>query len=131
MMAIDNGAMRIGHGVHLSLDDETVNRVKENNICFEFCPLSNLQTKSLKTYEDVPLRKFMERGIDVTINSDNMTVSNTDAIAEMKTMVKTFNLTKEEVKKNIELINLQYNRLYKACRCAQRRKRKSEHGQPD
>lgn len=99
MLAIDNGAMRIGHGVHLSLDEASVNKVKENNICFEFCPLSNLQTKALNTYDDVPIRKFMERGIDVTINSDNMTVSNTDAIAEMKTMVKTFNLTKEEVKK--------------------------------
>lgn len=101
MMAIDNGAMRIGHGVHLSLDDASVNKVKEHNVCFEFCPLSNLQTKSLKKYEDVPLRQFMEKGIDVTINSDNMTVSNTDAIKEMRTMVKTFNLTKDEVKKLI------------------------------
>ena len=102
MMAIDNGAMRIGHGVHLSLDDASVKRVKENNICFEFCPLSNLQTKSLKTYDDVPLRKFMERGIAVTVNSDNMTVSNTTCVDEMRTMVKTFNLTKDEVKSLIQ-----------------------------
>ena len=101
MMAIDGGAMRIGHGVHLSLDKDSVKNVLDNDVCFEFCPLSNLQTKSLKTYNDVPLRKFMEKGIDVTINSDNMTVSNTDAIKEMRTMVKTFSLTKEEVRKLI------------------------------
>lgn len=99
MMAIDNGAMRIGHGVHLSLDDASVKKVLDNDVCFEFCPLSNLQTKSLKTYNDVPLRQFMEKGIDVTINSDNMTVSNTTAIEEMRTIIKTFNLTKDEVKK--------------------------------
>ena len=98
MMALDNGAMRIGHGVHLSLDKDSISRVKKENTCFEFCPLSNLQTKSLKKYEDVPLRQFMENGIPVTINSDNMTVSNTDCIKEMATMVKTFSLTKEEVK---------------------------------
>ena len=98
MMAMDNGAMRIGHGVHLSLDPQTVKRVKENDICFEFCPTSNLQTKSLKTYQDVPLRQFMELGIPVTINSDNMTVSNTNVPLEMKHMVETFSLTKEEIK---------------------------------
>ena len=97
MMALDNGAMRIGHGVHLSLDKETIKRVKDNNICFEFCPTSNLQTKSLLKYEDVPLRQFMDNGIAVTINSDNMTVSNVNAISEMGIMKKTFNLSKEEV----------------------------------
>ena len=98
MMAIDNGAKRIGHGVHLSLDNESINKVKENDICFEFCPLSNLQTKSLKTFTNVPLREFMKNNIAVTINSDNMTVSNTTAINEMKTMVKTFSLSKDNVK---------------------------------
>ena len=97
MMALDNGAMRIGHGVHLSLDKETIKKVKENNTCFEFCPTSNLQTKSLLKYEDVPLRQFMDNGIAVTINSDNMTVSNVSAISEMGIMKKTFNLSKEEV----------------------------------
>ena len=97
MMALDNGAIRIGHGVHLSLEEKTINRVKENNICFEFCPTSNLQTKSLKEYEDVPLRQFLDNNIDVTINADNMTVSNVNAISEMKKMVEIFNLSKEEV----------------------------------
>lgn len=97
MMALDNGATRIGHGVHLSLDEKTIDRVKKNNICFEFCPTSNLQTKSLLKYEDVPLRQFMNNNIAVTINSDNMTVSNTNAINEMGIMKKTFNLSKDEV----------------------------------
>ncbi|HPS18810.1 MAG TPA: adenosine deaminase, partial [Bacilli bacterium] len=97
MMGLDNGTQRIGHGVHLSLDDNSVSRVLAKPVCFEFCPTSNLHTKSLKTYHDVPLRKFMERGIPVTINSDNMTVSDTDAIKDMREMVKTFKLTKQEV----------------------------------
>ena len=106
MMALDNGAMRIGHGVHLSLDPDTVKRVKDKDICFEFCPTSNLQTKSLKTYQDVPLRQFMSLEIPVTINSDNMTVSRTDVINELRIMKKTFNLTKDEV------YNLLLNSIY-------------------
>ena len=96
MSAIDNGAMRIGHGVHLSLDSESIKRVKDKNICFEFCPTSNLQTKSLKDYDDVPLRQFIDNDVPVCINADNMTVSDVNAISEMKQMVKTFSLTKEE-----------------------------------
>lgn len=97
MMALDNGAKRIGHGVHLSLDPETIKRVKDSDICFEFCPTSNLQTKSLNTYQDVPLRQFMKAGIPVTINSDNMTVSNVNSKSEMSIMKRTFNLSKDEV----------------------------------
>ena len=97
MMALDNGATRIGHGVHLSLDKDTIKRVVDNNICFEFCPTSNLQTKSLASYDCVPLRQFMDNNIAVTINSDNMTVSNVTAIDEMKKMKETFNLSKGEI----------------------------------
>lgn len=108
MMAIDNGAKRIGHGVHLSFDEESVKKVKNNDTCFEFCPTSNLQTKSLKTYHDVPLREFMKRGIAVTINSDNMTVSNTNVPIELVHMIKTFNLTKEEVE-GLFLTSIKYS----------------------
>lgn len=108
MMAIDNGAMRIGHGVHLSLDEESIKKVKNNNVCFEFCPTSNLQTKSLKTYEDVPLREFMKRDIPVTINSDNMTVSYTNVPIELVHMIKTFDLTKEEIK-SLFLASIKYS----------------------
>ena len=97
MMALDNGAMRIGHGVHLSLDRDTVKRVKDKNICFEFCPTSNLQTKSLTTYKDCPIMDFVKLGIPVTVNSDNMTVSNTDVYQEFSHLYQTFNLTKEDV----------------------------------
>ena len=108
MMAIDNGAKRIGHGVHLSLDEKSIKKVKDNDVCFEFCPTSNLQTKSLKTYQDVPLKEFMKRDIPVTINSDNMTVSNTDVPLEMVHMVKTFNLTKEDIK-SLLLTSIKYS----------------------
>lgn len=97
MLAIDNGAERIGHGVHLCLDEESIKKVKENNICFEFCPTSNLQTKSLKTYQDVPYLGFIKNEIPLTINSDNMTVGNTDVKTEFKHLIDTFNLSQFDV----------------------------------
>ena len=93
--ALELGATRIGHGVKLALDDENVAKVKD--ITFEFCPTSNLQTKSIKTYADNPIMKFLDKGLKVTINADNMTVSNTTVLNEFKHLYKTFNLSKEIV----------------------------------
>ena len=77
-------AKRIGHGVHLDLTPENIRKVIEKRIAFEFCPTSNLQTTSLPDYKHVPLRDFDKYGILVTINSDNMTVSNTDVLKEYR-----------------------------------------------
>lgn len=96
-------AKRIGHGVHLSLDKQNIEYIKSKNLVFEFCPTSNLQTKSLLSYEDVPLKQFIDNGLKVTINADNMTVSDTDVIKEFKHLYKTFKLSKQEV------IDLLYN----------------------
>ena len=97
MMALDNGAKRIGHGVHLRVESPDGERARKEHICFEFCPTSNLQTKSLKSYSDVPFKQFREKGIPITINSDNMTVSNTDVYQEFAYMYQTFKLNETEV----------------------------------
>ena len=90
-------AKRIGHGVHLSLSEENVSLIKKKNIFFEFCPTSNLQTTSLADYESVPLKEFMKAGIKVTINSDNMTVSNTNVKEEYQHLVKHLHLSKDDI----------------------------------
>ena len=91
-------AKRIGHGVHLDLTPENVRTVLEKRVAFEFCPTSNLQTTSLKDYESVPLSAFDKYGIPVTINSDNMTVSNTSVLDEYRHLYKILKLQKHEVR---------------------------------
>ena len=91
-------AKRIGHGVHLDINFENVKKMTEQNIYYEFCPTSNLQTTSLENYAAVPLRQFDRFGIKVTINSDNMTVSNTDVLKEYRHLFKEFKLQKYELR---------------------------------
>lgn len=91
-------AQRIGHGVHLDITKENVDQIIKNKVAFEFCPSSNLQTTSLSKYEDVPLSDFLRYGINVTINSDNMTVSNTNIVYEFKHLVRHFPLQWFEIK---------------------------------
>ncbi len=99
LMAVDLlHAQRIGHGVHLDLNSENVRKMQEKNITFEFCPTSNINTTSLAGYENCPLREFERYGINVTVNSDNMTVSNTDVLKEFKHLNKVYKFQQHEVR---------------------------------
>ena len=86
--AIDFGAVRIGHGIHSIEDENVLKELVDKNICLEVCPKSNLDTKTITKYEDLPLREFIQRGIKISINTDDMTVSNTTLKQEYETLVK-------------------------------------------
>ena len=86
--ALDFGAVRIGHGIHSIEDENVLEELKNKNICLEVCPKSNLDTKTISKYDDLPLRQFIKKGIKVSINTDDMTVSNTTLKQEYETLVK-------------------------------------------
>lgn len=79
---------RIGHGIH-SIDDEKVMiYLRDNKIPLEICPKSNLDTKTIKSFSELPIKDFIEKGIIVTINTDDMTVSNTSLKNEYEILEK-------------------------------------------
>ena len=98
--AVAMGAARIGHGIRAAYDAETMELLKEHHITLELCPTSNLNTKVVDSIEQYPIRQLMDAGVAVTINTDNMTVSDTciqheyqllaDAFAFGDTQIKEF-----------------------------------------
>ena len=95
--ALEFGAKRIGHGVRSIADGELLQRLAEERITLELCPTSNLNTNIFERYEKYPLRKLMDAGVKVTINTDNMTVSNTTVAAELKHLIEALHLTEKEL----------------------------------
>lgn len=81
--AIEFGARRIGHGVAAVDDDEQLDEIKRKNISIECCLTSNLQTKAVSKLENHPIKDFLRLGINATINTDNMTVSDTTVEKEL------------------------------------------------
>lgn len=79
--ALAMGARRIGHGVRCVEDDSLVAELAERGIALETCYTSNLNTGAC-TERTFPLRALMRRGVRVTLNTDNMTVSDTDLATE-------------------------------------------------
>lgn len=86
--AVNFGARRIGHGIHAIEDKNVVELLKKHGICLEICPKSNLDTKSIKSYQDLPIRQFLDAGVKVSINTDDITVSNTTLKKEYRTLTK-------------------------------------------
>ncbi|MEI6274749.1 MAG: adenosine deaminase [Prolixibacteraceae bacterium] len=64
-------ASRIDHGNSAIEDPDLVDVLGIYEIPLTSCPLSNLKLKVIKSMEDHPLKEMMERGIKVTVNSDD------------------------------------------------------------
>lgn len=94
-------AERIGHGVHAYRDREVYDFVRESRIPLELCVTSNIQTKAIESYSDHPIRRYLEDGVVVTANTDNMTVSNTDLNQEYERLVREVGLSLENLGKVI------------------------------
>ncbi len=96
--AVHFGASRIGHGIHCVEDVSVMQQLKERQIPLELCITSNLQTKAVTNIENYPLRRLMEYGVPITLNTDNPTVSNTSMKKEIVLAKQHFKLTDEEIK---------------------------------
>lgn len=95
--ALEFGARRIGHGIRCTEDQELMRRLAKDQIPLELCPTSNLNTKIFERIEDYPIPKLLEAGIKITINTDNMTVSDTTLARELKLVQDTFHLSEEDM----------------------------------
>ena len=88
--AISFGAKRIGHGIRSIESDETIKKLIEKKIILEVCPTSNVDTHVVDNIYDHPIQKLVDRGVLITINTDNRTVSNTSLNKEYDLISKTF-----------------------------------------
>lgn len=95
--AVEYGAKRIGHGIALRGHEDAIEICRDKKIGIEMCPISNLQTKAVRKVEDYPIREFIQKGLLITLNTDNRTVSNTSIEKEIKFVQKNWAVTDEEV----------------------------------
>ncbi|MBN1230703.1 MAG: adenosine deaminase [Anaerolineales bacterium] len=71
-------ADRIGHGILVMQDPAAVNLAREAGTCFEVCVTSNYQSGVVPSLEAHPLMKMIDAGLNVTINSDDPSISQID-----------------------------------------------------
>ena len=62
---------RIDHGIQSINDEDLLIYLKNGQIPLTVCPLSNLKLKVVKTLSEHPLKRLLDKGVKVTVNSDD------------------------------------------------------------
>lgn len=96
--ALRFGAARIGHGVRANEDEKVLGLLRESQIPMEMCPTSNVQTKAVSSFLEHPILRYLRSGLKVTVNTDNMTVSDTTIEREYRRLKTELGMTEEERK---------------------------------
>jgi adenine deaminase len=65
------GSERIDHGVRCIEDPELVERLREEQIPLTVCPLSNVRLRVFDTMADHDLKRLLDLGLRITLNSDD------------------------------------------------------------
>ncbi len=79
-------ADRLGHVISISQHEDLLKIVVEKKIGLELCPLSNMVCGFIKSHDDLQIDNLMERGILVSINTDDPGIFNftlSDVLAEV------------------------------------------------
>lgn len=91
--AIDLGAKRLGHVTAIYNQEDLLEKFVEKGIVAELCLTSNLQTKAANSIEEFPYRALYQKGANITISTDNRTVSNTTLTKEYELYMNYFDTT--------------------------------------
>lgn len=95
----DASAHRVGHGTSLISDDGLLDYVVNHRIGVESCPISNWHTGSVQSLDAHPIKKFLQRGVRVSINTDNRLCSDTTITEEIMAVVEHLDMSMDQIKR--------------------------------
>lgn len=91
------GATRIGHGIRAIDDPKLLDHLAENRIGLEVNITSNVQTNTVPAFAAHPMKRFLQRGLLATINTDDPVVSGIDLRHELEVAAPAAGLTPGEI----------------------------------
>jgi adenosine deaminase CECR1 len=92
------GADRIGHGLNLITDDDTMRLMRHGPYLVEINLISNLLLKYVTDYSQHPFPEYLRTGIPVALSTDDRGMWDSTMTDEFYVAVTEFNLSWEEVK---------------------------------
>ncbi|MGA2571214.1 MAG: adenosine deaminase [Terracidiphilus sp.] len=97
--ALSIGAERVGHAVSAIQDEALLEELKRRNIGIELNPSSNVRTGVCPSFADHPLRRYFDRGLLVTLNSDDPAFFGSDLANEFLLAHTEQGFTSEELRR--------------------------------
>ena len=96
--ALDSlGSERIDHGVRSAEDPDLVERLVAEQIPLTMCPLSNVKLRVFNRLEDHNLKDLLDRGVRVTVNSDDPAYFGGYVLDNYVAIAEALNLSREDL----------------------------------
>ncbi len=91
-------AERIGHGTRAEEDEQLLDHLAAEQIPLEMCPLSNVRTGVVSALEEHPIRRYFERGIPVSVNTDDPKMFGCSLAMEYRLLEEKLGFTRDEIR---------------------------------
>ncbi len=91
-------AERIGHGTRAIEDERLLDTLAERQIPLELCPLSNVRTGVVRSIDDHPARRFFERGLVITINTDDPKMFGNSLAEEYRLLEERLGFSRDDIR---------------------------------
>ena len=88
---------RIAHGPLAVEDAALMGELRARSITLDLCPTSNVQAAIVESVESHPLARLARAGVPVTLNTDDLTVSDVTLTEEYRRAVEQIGLTLPEL----------------------------------
>jgi adenosine deaminase len=88
---------RIGHGTRAHEDPELLDYLREHRTPLELCPVSNVCTGVVSAIAEHPIREYFERGLIISVNTDDPMMFGTTLDKEYELLVQECGFTKQEI----------------------------------
>jgi len=96
--ALNLRAERIGHCLTAVQDSELVDELSTRQVPVEICLTSNLRTGCCRSLAEHPMRDYFDRGVMVTVNTDDPAMFGTSLSREYQLAQDTFGFTDEHLR---------------------------------
>lgn len=93
---------RIGHGTRAFEDEALIDYLVEHQIPLEVCPISNVCTGVVSRIEDHPVKRYIELGMLVTINTDDPKMFGDSLSKEYQILLDMFGFSFADIRKLLE-----------------------------
>ncbi|MFC1996101.1 adenosine deaminase [Chloroflexota bacterium] len=92
---------RIGHGTRAADDETLLDFLAEMQIPIEMCPISNVRTGVVEAIEEHPIREYFQRGLVVTVNTDDPKMFGNSLAGEYQLLVERLGFSQDDIRRLI------------------------------
>ena len=89
---------RLGHGTRAEEDESLLEYLADHEIPIDMCPISNVRTGVVTSIADHPVRRYFDRGLAVTVNTDDPKMFGNSLAEEYRLLRKELGFSRDEIR---------------------------------